>query len=54
MKQLSDDVRQFAIQVRQLGCSLDGGIGERPCLGLSERRLATVKRAEARMAGASL
>jgi hypothetical protein len=50
--QLCDDLRQFAIDVRQLGYSLDGGAGERPCLELSERMLAAVKRAEARMAGA--
>jgi hypothetical protein len=53
MKQLCDDLRQFAIQVRQLGYSLDGGAGERECLDLSERMLAAVKQAEARMAGAS-
>jgi hypothetical protein len=47
-----DDLRQFAIDVRQLGYSLDGGAGERPGLELSERMLATVKLAEARMAGA--
>jgi hypothetical protein len=46
-----DDLRQFAIDVRQLGYSLDGGAGERPCLQLSERMLAAVK-LEARMAGA--
>ena len=52
MKQLCDDLRYFAIQVRQLGCSGDGGVAERECLDLSERMLAAVKRAEARMAGA--
>ena len=52
MKQLCDDLRQFAIQVRQLGYSLDGGVGERECLDLSERMLAAVEQAEARMAGA--
>jgi hypothetical protein len=52
MKQLCDDLRQFAIQVHQLGFSLSGGMGERECLDLSERMLAAVKRAEARMAGA--
>ncbi|MCV7398776.1 hypothetical protein H7K24_01215 [Mycobacterium fragae] len=51
MKQLADDLRHFAIQVRQLGYSLDGGLGERVCLDLSERMLAAVKQAEARMAG---
>jgi hypothetical protein len=48
MKQLCDDLRQFAIQVRQLGYSLNGGAGERECLELSERMLAAVKQAEAR------
>jgi hypothetical protein len=52
MKQLCNDLRQFAIQVHQLGFSLSGGIGERECLDLSERMLAAVKRAEARMVGA--
>ncbi|HWS94187.1 MAG TPA: hypothetical protein VN306_17380 [Mycobacterium sp.] len=59
MKQLCDDLRQFAIQVRRLGYSvgprwnpIDGGAGERECLDLGERMLAAVKRAEARMAGA--
>ena len=52
MKQLCDDLRRFAIQVHQLGYSLDGGVGERECLDLSERMLAAVKHAEARIAGA--
>jgi hypothetical protein len=52
VKQLCDDLRQFAIQVRQLGYSLNGGVGERECLDLSERMLAAVKRAETRMADA--
>ena len=54
MKQLCDDLRQFAIQVHvhQLGYSLDGGVGERECLDLSERMFAAVNLAEARMAGA--
>jgi hypothetical protein len=52
MKQLCDDLRQFAIQVCQLGYSLDGGVGERECLDLSERMLAAAKQAEARMADA--
>jgi hypothetical protein len=52
MKQLCDDLRQFAVQVRQLGYSFDGGAGERECLDLSERMLAAVKQAEARMTGA--
>ena len=45
MKQLCDDLRHFAIQVRQ-------GVLEQECLNLSERMLAAVKQAEARMAGA--
>jgi hypothetical protein len=52
MKQLCDDLRQFAIQVRQLGHSSDEGVVERECVNLSERMLAAVKQAEARMAGA--
>jgi hypothetical protein len=52
MKQLCNDLRQFAIDVHRLGYSLDGGAGERECLLLSERMLAAVKQAEARMAGA--
>ena len=53
MKQLCDDLRQFAVQVHQLGYSLDGGVGERECLILSERMIAAVKQAESRMASAS-
>jgi hypothetical protein len=53
MKQLCDDLRQFAIQVRRLGYSLDGGVGERECLDLSERMLAAADQAEATMAGAN-
>ena len=49
MEQLCDDLSQFAIQVRQLGYSLGGGVGERQCLHLSERMLAAVKQAEARV-----
>ena len=52
MKQLCDELRQFAIQVRRLGYSRDGGVAERECLDLSERILAAIKQAEARMAGA--
>ena len=52
MKQLCDDLRQFAIQVRQLGYSLDGCGAEREYMDLSERMLAAVKQAEARMADA--
>ena len=48
MNQLCDELHQFAIQVRQLGYSLDGGVGERQCLDLSERMLAAVKQAEVR------
>ena len=51
MNQLCDDLRQFAIE-RQLGYSLNGGVGESECLELSERMLAAVKQAEARMASA--
>jgi hypothetical protein len=50
MKQLCDDLRQLAIEVRQVGFSLSGGVGERECLHLSERMLAAVEQAEARMA----
>jgi hypothetical protein len=49
VKQLCDDLRQFAIQVRQLGYSLHGGVLEREFLDLSDRMLATVKQAEAIM-----
>jgi len=50
MKQLCYDLHQFAIQVRQVGLSLNGGVGERECLDLSERMLAAVRRAETRTA----
>lgn len=49
MKRLCDDLHQFAIEVRQLGFSLNGGVGEWECLNLSERMLAAVNQAEARM-----
>jgi hypothetical protein len=49
MKQLCDDIRDFAVQVRQIGFSLNGGVGEWECLDLSERMLAAVKQAETRM-----
>ena len=52
MKQLCDDLRRFAIEVRQVGYSRDAGLVERECLNLSERMLVTVKQAEARMADA--
>jgi hypothetical protein len=52
MKQLCDDLYQFAIQVRQLGYSLEGGLGERECLALSDRMVAAVRQAEARMSDA--
>ena len=52
MKQLCDDLRQFAIQVRQLAHSRDRVVVERECLDLSERMLAAVDQAEARMASA--
>ncbi|OBH12911.1 MULTISPECIES: hypothetical protein [unclassified Mycobacterium] len=48
MKQLCDDLTQFAIQVRQIGYSVNGGVGERECLDLSARMLAAVKQAQAR------
>lgn len=48
MEQLCDDLRRFAIQVRQIGLSVNGGVGERECLDLSDRMLAAVQRAEAR------
>ena len=50
MKQLCDDLRQFAIEVRQIGYSVNGGVGERECLHLSERMLAAAELAKARMA----
>jgi hypothetical protein len=52
MRQLCDDLRQFAIQLRQLGYSGDGGVAQRECLDLCECMLVAVKHAEARMAGA--
>ncbi len=52
MKQLCDDLHLFAIQVCQLGYSLEGGVGERECLALCDRMLAAVEEAEARLAGA--
>jgi hypothetical protein len=53
MKQLCDDLRQFAIEVHQVGFFLGGGVGERECLDLSERMFAAVAQAEARMAAKS-
>jgi hypothetical protein len=50
MKQLCDDLRQFAIEARQIGFSLSGGVGERECLDLSERMFVAVKQVDARMA----
>ena len=50
MKQLCDDLCQFAIEVRQIGYSVNGGVGERECLQLSERMLAAAKLAKARVA----
>jgi hypothetical protein len=43
--------RQFAFEVYQLGYSVEGGAAERECLDLSERMLAAVDQAEARMVG---
>ena len=48
MEQLCDDLTRFAIQVRQIGYSVNGGVGERECLDLSARMLAAVKQARAR------
>lgn len=48
VEQLCDDLRRFAIQVRQIGLSVNGGVGERECLDLSDRMLAAVQRAESR------
>jgi hypothetical protein len=50
MQQLCDDLNQFAIQARQIGYSINGGVGERECLDLNERMLAAVKQAQGRMA----
>ena len=50
MKQLCNDLRQFAIKVRQLGYSSNGGLAEQECLDLCECMLVAVKDAEARMA----
>jgi hypothetical protein len=52
MKQLCNDVRQFAIQVHEIGYSPNGAVAERECLALSEHMLAAVKQAEVRTAGA--
>lgn len=49
MQQLCDDLRRFAIQVRQIGFSVNGGVGERECLELSERMLAAVEQAKVRL-----
>lgn len=49
VKQLCEELRHFATQVRQLAYSLQGGVGERECLDLSQRMLAAVKQAEASM-----
>jgi len=53
MKQLCDDLRQFANEVYQLGYSL-GGAAERECLDLSERMLTAVNQAEATASLAAL
>jgi hypothetical protein len=53
MRQLCDDLRRFAIEVRQVGFSVRGGVGERECLDLSERMFTAVEQAEARMAAKS-
>ncbi len=46
VKQRCDDLRQFAMEVRRLGYSLDGGAGEWECLDLSDRMLAAVRQAD--------
>jgi hypothetical protein len=51
IRPLCDELRHFAIQVRQLAYLVQGGIGERECLDLSQRMLAAAEQAEARMAG---
>ena len=53
MKQLCDDLRQFAIEVRQIGFSVSGGVGERGCLDLSERMFVAAEQIEARTAAKS-
>ena len=53
MKQLCDDLRQFANEVYQLGFSLRGA-AERECLDLSERMLTAVNQAEATASLAAL
>ena len=53
MKQLFDDLRQIAIEVRQVAFSLSGGVGERECPDLSERIFAAVEQTEATMAAKS-
>jgi hypothetical protein len=53
MKQLFDDLRQIAIEVRQVGFSPSGGVGERECPDLSERIFAAVEQAESTMAAKS-
>jgi hypothetical protein len=50
MKQLCDELRQFAIQVHQLGCSIEDAVAQRECLHLSECMFAAANQAEARMA----
>jgi len=51
MRQLCSDLRQFAIQVRQLGYSCSTAEWrERECLDLCECMLVAVKDAEARIA----
>jgi hypothetical protein len=52
MNQLFNDLRQFAIQVRQLGYSCSTAEWrKRECQDLCECMLVAVKHAEARMAG---
>ena len=46
MNQFCDDLRRFAMELRQLGFSLNGGVGEWECLQLGERMLTAARLAE--------
>lgn len=54
MKQLCNELREFAVEVRQLGYEPEAVGVERKCLDLSERMLGAVNRAEARLAAKPL
>jgi hypothetical protein len=54
VEKLCDDLRRFAVQVRQIGFSVNGGVGERECLDLSDRMLAAVQQAESRVGNGSI